>query len=158
MTDVPVEQIDGLQFLGGIFQEVENDFREMNYEETLRGFRDEISGEQAGHFESRRDSTGSVWPPLAEYTIRKKGHDIPLVETGEMKKSVLDSGHGDHIEGFTHRGLLFGTSDEKAIFHQEGTRKIPARPFIGLSAGLLDKMVDGVADRTVEGLKFKVSR
>lgn len=29
-----------------------------------------------------------TWEPLANYTIRKKGHDVPLIDSGEMLKAI----------------------------------------------------------------------
>lgn len=155
MSDVPVEQIDDLRYFGGILQEVENAFSTLDYRETLKGFEESLIEEHAGHFSGRVDSSGSIWPPLAASTIKKKGHDVPLVETGEMKKSVLNSSHPDHVGATSHRGLIFGTEDRKAIFHQFGTAKIPQRAFIGMNEGLVDEVTDGVANHAVEGLKFK---
>lgn len=156
MAEVAAQQIDDIRFLGGILQEIENDFAKLDYEKTLRGFEGNFISEHAEHFSGRRDSSGSIWPRLADFTIAKKGHDIPLVETGEMKASVLNVSHPNHIGEYSHRGLLFGTEDEKGIYHQFGTRKIPQRAFIGMSEDLLNEVVGGVADHTVEGLKFTV--
>ena len=156
MSSVPVEQIDDLNFLGGIFQEMETAFNEADYSKTLDDFNPEIAEAQGEHFSGRHDSGGSLWPALSAYTIAKKGHDVPLVETGRLKASVLDFGHPDHIEAVSHRGLLFGTEVPYGIFHQEGTKKIPRRAFLGLKEELLQKIVDGVADHAVETLKYKV--
>lgn len=153
---VPVEQLDDLKFLGGIFQEIENAFNSTDYRETLEGFLPSLVSSHAGHFSGRRDSNGSIWPPLAAATIAKKGHDVPLVETNRLKESVLNLKHPDHVGEATHRGLLFGSDVEYGIFHQEGTKRIPQRAFVGLETPLLDEIVDGVADHAVENLKFKI--
>lgn len=151
---VPVEVIDDLQFLGGIFQGVENDFNGLDYEKPLQSYLPSLVKSHGDFFSSRVDPNGSQWPPLAAYTIKKKGHDVPLVETGAMKSSVLEKG-ADHIEAVSHRGLLFGTKDEKAVYHQFGTNRIPQRAFIGMQTEQVDEVAGIVADHAVEGLKFK---
>lgn len=155
MSGVPVEQIDSLQFLGGIFQEVENSFNALDFEQPLTAFLPKLAESHAGFFSKRVDPNGSKWPALAAFTIAKKGNDVPLVETGAMRASTLEKGAPDHIEAVSHRGLLFGTSDEKAIYHQFGTRKIPQRAFIGMTTEQVDEVAGIVADHAVEGLKFK---
>jgi len=152
----PVEMISDPQFLGGIFQEIENAYNAADYEETLSGFLPDLVASHAGHFSERRDSSGSIWPPLAAATIARKGHDVPLVETNRLKESVLSLNHPDHVGGVTHRGLLFGTEVEYGMFHQEGTKRIPQRAFVGLESPLLEKIVSGVADHVVESMKFKI--
>ena len=153
---VPVEQYDDPRYLGGTFQDMENGYNEADYSQALEGMLPQIVEDHTSVFSQRQDPNGSIWPPLAPYTVKKKGHDIPLVETNRLKSSVLNLDHSDHVGGVTHRGLLFGTSVEYGIFHQEGTSKIPQRAFIGLKPQTLDQIVDKVADTAVDSLKMKV--
>ena len=41
----------------------------------------------AKNIDDNRDIEGKKFPPLEPYTIRKKGHARPLIDTGELRKS-----------------------------------------------------------------------
>ena len=62
------------------------------------------------------------WPPLAPSTLARKAADTPLLETGEMRDSIEHSVNGDEA--------LIGSDNEKALWHELGTVKIPPRPFL----------------------------
>lgn len=64
------------------------------------------------------------WQPLSQKTIDKKGHDKPLIETGEMQGG---------IKATVHWGYATITSDRSKFspsVHEFGYGKIPARPFV----------------------------
>lgn len=153
MAPVRTQLIEDPRFLGVVFQELENAFRGADYQPTLDKLVAGIVADHAGFFERRSDPTGDGWKPLAPVTVRKKGHDQPLVETNAMRTSLLQPGHPDHIGETSHRGLVFGTNDEKAAIHQHGARRIPARPFVGWTDERIDVATNAVADHLVEALK-----
>ena len=66
--------------------------------------------------------TGYGWPPLAASTLARKGADTPLLETGEMRDSIMH-----HVEGST--GYV-GSDNEKALWHELGTVHVPPRSFL----------------------------
>lgn len=72
------------------------------------------------------------WAPLAESTIADKEDggfsppDNPLLRTGEMRDSIDHEVH--HLEA------VVGATDEKMVFHEFGTSKMPARPVFGPAA------------------------
>ena len=97
-------------------------------------------------FQERQFRSGGAeiggWKPLAKSTLRQKfrlGYppDI-LVRTGRLMRS-LASKTTDTIEEITSRDLRIGTGIPYAIYHQKGTKKMPARPLIALTQKLLDK-------------------
>jgi phage gpG-like protein len=69
-------------------------------------------------------------------------------------ESLVTIGGDGNISETSHRGMLFGTDVEYAIFHQEGTSRMPARPPVGLSETTLQTIVDGVADAAVQSMKY----
>lgn len=72
---------------------------------------------------------GTRWKPLAPSTIRQKGAGGSiLVRTGALRSSV--TGGPGYIKSISARRTTFGTSDRKAVFHQFGTSRMPARPII----------------------------
>lgn len=67
---------------------------------------------------------GTPWQRLAPATLRQKGGDI-LIDTGQLHQSIAYEVIGDT--------LFVGTSKTYGAYHQFGTSKMPARPFLGLS-------------------------
>src|ERR1035437_10054844 len=75
--------------------------------------------------------THELWPPLKPATIaRKLRGNTPLLETGELRDSIewTVHGHGSHVEGEV------GSNNDKAVWHELGTRTIPPRSFLASSA------------------------
>lgn len=62
------------------------------------------------------------WPPLAESTLKKKGADTPLLETGKMRDSISHEVTGDEAR--------IGSPEDTALWQELGTSKIPPRPFL----------------------------
>lgn len=85
-------------------------------------------------FQLLSQSGGSgTWPPLSpKYAARKLkaiGHNAILVYTGELFWS-LTPGEPNNIRFPLPDGIVVGTDDPKAAFHQYGTEKMPARPIL----------------------------
>jgi phage gpG-like protein len=72
-----------------------------------------------------------AWPALAESTIARKesgGWPMdPLVRTGDLKDSLTNPGRAADT-GPAH--MIYGTDVDYALFHQEGTSRMPARQLI----------------------------
>lgn len=64
------------------------------------------------------------WPPLSPVTVARKGHSQILVDTGDLRASLVDPARAAHT---TRQQMTWGTSVPYAAFHQEGGR-IPGRP------------------------------
>lgn len=62
------------------------------------------------------------WPQLSEYTLARKAANTPLLETGEMRESIEHQVHG--------RSASIGSNEDKAVWQELGTVKIPARSFL----------------------------
>lgn len=78
------------------------------------------------------------WPALKPATIaRKSSGDTPLLETGELRDSIVyavfqnRSSGGQFASG--HTGYVRSTS-KKAEWHELGTKRIPPRSFLGAAA------------------------
>lgn len=87
---------------------------------------------------ARFDSASSqdgTWEELEPSTAKQhaaRGDHTPhslVGKSGELRDS-LNRGHPNHIEESTPTGCIEGTEDPKARFHQDGTSRIPARPFV----------------------------
>lgn len=65
-----------------------------------------------------------------------------LVRSGEMKRSLLNRGHAEHILESNRRYIEFGSkSGSMPGYHQTGTRKMPARPTVFADAQSLNEII-----------------
>ena len=112
-----------------------------------------VAGSLGVGFQQSKDPSGAVWKPLKRK--RPKGHNQgtrPLIDTGDMQASIISTGTG-HLQEVTDDSAMMGTEDRKAAFHQFGTSRIPARPFVGISDEMADLAAEMVADELVETLR-----
>lgn len=137
-------------------QGVADDLQETNFEDCLRNqvgpvIRDRIDM----NFALEQTGTGEAWKPLAPSTVKRKGHDRILVETGAMRTAATTTGAG-HTTEVTERAMNDGVDQAAipyAIFHQLGTRKLAQREFIGINEDTVERMAGRIADFTVRALK-----
>jgi phage virion morphogenesis protein len=108
--------------------------------DAVKGALDEVAASQETEvsirFERGVAPDGSAWAPLAAKTLkRRRGRGGgPLVFRGELSGSIT--------RRVTGRAGAVGTNYETAQFHQFGTDRMPARPFIGWSAAGQDEALD----------------
>lgn len=115
-----------------------------NFSDVFKGVAKSFYQFQERQFRSGGAEIGG-WKPLAKSTLRQKARlgypsDI-LVRTGRLMRS-LASKTTDTVEEITSRDLRIGTGVPYAIYHQKGTKKMPARPLIALTQKLLDKWTE----------------
>ena len=151
-------QIDDPAELGPMFTGIQSQIAEMSYEPILRETLQEIAEYEAGMFAGEFGSNLSAWAPLAESTIRRKGHDRILFETGALRESLVNVGGEGNIADANERGLVFGTEVPYAGFLQEGTRRMPARPPVGMSEETLNRLCDRIAEETIRQLSANEGR
>jgi phage gpG-like protein len=97
-----------------------------------------VKSQTINRFYTKIDPEGNTWKAVAEATQKYLdryvgGVDPPLVRGGYLKgsiKSVLES-----VDA-----VLVGSIMEYAEFHQEGTSKMKARKFLGLSTDNIDEL------------------
>ncbi|HZV19954.1 MAG TPA: phage virion morphogenesis protein [Hyphomicrobiales bacterium] len=97
-----------------------------------------VRNQTVRHFQEETGPAGK-WAPLKESTVRRKrgGHGQILSDTGRLKSSISPIVSGLEAE--------IGTNVFYGKFHQYGTRKMVARPFLGLAprdTGELRKVID----------------
>lgn len=107
----------------------------------------EIGHRTAEHAKGKIGNYQPGWPPLAETTLQGFGRfpgkiqlgyappDNPLLRTGQMRDSIGSSVETPSVE--------VGARDHKAIFHELGTSRMPARPFIG--PAMIERMPANIA-------------
>jgi phage gpG-like protein len=63
------------------------------------------------------------WPPLQPETVASKATgDSPLLETGELRDSIHHEVHGHEAD--------VGSDNDKAVWHELGTSRVPPRSFL----------------------------
>lgn len=99
-------------------------------------------------FQASRAPDGTAWKPLKRPRSGKRhkgSNPKPLLDTGLLRASVSARGAG-HIERIEGNALIFGSNLFYAGWMNDGTKRIPARPFLGFSLELLDTIDDILAD------------
>lgn len=82
----------------------------------------------------RFSSEGPGWQQLKTSTVAKRGSAHPILhDTGELEDSLTDAGHTNAVFEPEIDSVFMGTSDPVAIFHQEGTDKMVARPVVDMT-------------------------
>jgi len=82
------------------------------------------------------------WPELKPETIaRKVRGDTPLIETGEMRASIEWNAEGN--EG------CVGSNDDKAVWQELGTSRIPPRSFLMGAAQHMEDKIHKMAAKAV---------
>lgn len=113
-----------------------------DYRQPMRAVGNLLLSETRANFNSERSPEGSSWAALSPATIERKGHARKLWETGAMYASIGVTIGDKSAEVYSN--------DWKASFHQYGTVKMPARPFIGISARMLNSAV-GIVNQYIKG-------
>jgi hypothetical protein len=92
-------------------------------------------------FDEQRSPDGVPWagwkhPPSA----RRGGPSAKLLRDRDVLMASLVGKGAYHVERVTRASLLWGTAVPYGKYHQDGTRTIPARPFVGVSGPMLDRI------------------
>jgi phage gpG-like protein len=81
------------------------------------------------------------WPALAPATLAHKMLNTPLLESGELRASIEWQAHG--LEGSV------GSNNDRAVWHELGTARIPARSFLAGAAQRMGPQIEKMAGRAV---------
>lgn len=153
--------LKGLEEIPDLLRGVEEDFRDIDWIPYLQKELLELSNTATGMFASSQTPDGVPWKPNAPRTIREKGHARILrgkpANKYRLSRSLTQkAGGGDAIREAIQTAsgavLGFGTAVEYALYNDQGTNRIPARPHIGINEKHLDGMVERVADYAVAQL------
>ena len=100
-----------------------------NLEKPLTGFGNYFVSETEKQFVTETDPDENRWADLAPSTLAEKRRlgypDDILTRTGKMRKSVNAIA--------TSKALAIKIQSEYAIYHQEGTSKMPQRKILGMN-------------------------
>lgn len=103
-------------------------------------------------FDESHDPSGVPWAPLKNPSARRGGPGAkPLRDTGMLMASLAGQGSG-HVEQVSDVALAWGTNVSYAGYHQEGTGRIPARPFLGITPEMESRIVEIILDHVRRAL------
>lgn len=138
---------DGLEtFLDGIAGITDDP----QVEGALQQWATESKDELGQWMDQEQAPDGAPHAPLAASTVAKKGFSRILYEYGDLRESVAGSGSG-HIEEVSGNSVVLGTDHQKngapvASYLQNGTSRMPARPFVGATENMGDRAAELVGD------------
>ncbi len=126
------------------------DLARLDFTRPLRTIAVLVAGDTRLNFTGQHAPDGSPWLPLRrprtlpastrrriQARRRRTGErDQILRDTDVLMASVTSSGAPRHIGTVSPHRLTWGTNLEYAGFLQDGTRFMPARPFLGMSSRL----------------------
>lgn len=123
---------------------------QIDWSDVLISTYDDLRQSADDRWQGEVDPSGEPWQPLAEATVKKKGHDIILIETDRLRQSLASRSEDSIIElvanGNGQAGISFGTAVEYSHWHMSGTTRMPARPFLGWEEDNLKHLTQRVAD------------
>lgn len=107
-----------------------------NLEKPLAGFGNYFLVETEKQFVTETDPEGNKWADLAPSTLAQKRRlgypDDILTRTGKMRKSAIAIASA--------KTLVITMRSEYAIYHQEGTSKMPQRKILGMNDKRREKL------------------
>lgn len=115
--------------------------------DTLAWFRAQFASDVYRNFSQGQDADGTPWAPL-KYRIGK-----PLILTGTLMAAAVNAAANAELFGRDVRTTVSGPNYWQ--YHEYGTGRIPARPFMGPRAttvqGLSERMAQDLATNLIKG-------
>lgn len=137
-------------------QDIEKSVYDMEYTDLFYGIIAELEDLHREYFYQEASPDGDNWPPLAPATIASKGHSNILYASGRLNESLAFTSADSIRRIEVVRGmsaLIFGTSVPYSVHHQFGTKVLPIREHIGITAEKADELAASVIEYTVGRLQ-----
>lgn len=100
-----------------------------------------LNGRARDCFDGSHAPDGSAWLPLKSPSKRRGGSSAkPLRDTDVLMASMSSAGPG-HVHQVAGPTLTWGSNLDRAEWHQWGTGRIPARPFLGITPAMEARIV-----------------
>lgn len=106
-------------------------------------------------FSSQGRRGGGSWKRLKPDTIKRKGHNVILVDQGNLKQSLTEPGAPYQILNMTKTTIEFGSELATAAIHQRGapSRNIPPRPMISFTNRDIGRWSNLLVDHLTRSLR-----
>lgn len=91
----------------------------------LEGIGSYLEGSTRQRFADKKAPNGASWANLLPNTQQQKGNNNILIDSGDLVSSIT------HYA--SSKSVTVGVSEPYGTYHQLGTNKMVARPFLGLS-------------------------
>ena len=108
-----------------------------DYRPAWPAIEDEFHALMADQFRTKGEEAGAPWAPLSvAYAHWKEVHypGRPILQrTGDLYRSLTDSHDSNAVRAAESKSLKLGSRVLYAVFHQKGTRRMPARNEIQLT-------------------------
>ena len=103
--------------------------------------------DERDHFTSSVSPDGVPWAPRV---VLGDGHPI-LVDKGNLLQAATGGGAG-HISQVGQQEMILGVRGDVsgAMYHESGTSRMPARPFMGAKQSTEDEIEEKLADFVLE--------
>lgn len=118
--------------------------QQMSFAEPLKVCAVAVAAGIKDNFSGSHSPDGLPWLPLAR--PRRRGPGKPLWDFGILMASTTARGAQGNISIIDRHSLVYGTNVHYASYHQYGTRYIPARPFVGVSAKTMTTIIRILAE------------
>ena len=153
-----MKQYDDLESLVSVVVKAGDEAAEADYTEALDDAIGIVQAFEREMYLRQQGPDGTPWAPLALSTILAKEHSAILVDTGRMFESLTTpNGTQDTIWTTGKNWLTFGTSVPYAHFHQTGTRRMPARPHVGVDQQTTDRIGQRMAEAVAQQIGAKIN-
>jgi phage gpG-like protein len=98
---------------------------------VLERAREILANDEELVFQSQGGAIGSRWSALAADTVARKTDDRILVMTGKLLDALTTP---SNVHVTAESATLAPRGVPYASYHMSGTKRMPARPFMGISA------------------------
>ena len=105
------------------------------------------------NIDMRQSIDGGSLPPLSKITIRMKGHDRPLIDTGELRRSFYAQKQGSNAVLVSIMGTR---KDVGRVLQVEGVRSGGGRKFFrffGISPTMENAAIDFIKGKIAQAIK-----
>jgi phage virion morphogenesis protein len=138
-----------LSDLGKLLGKLGSDLARLDLTKPLNTVAFYLASQAKQSFDKGQSPDGQPWAPLKNPSARRGGPSSkPLRDTGVLMASLAGRGAGN-VTKVRSTALDWGTSVAYASYHQQGTGRIPARPFLGIGP----KQEDGIVRILVEHIE-----
>lgn len=148
-------RLDFVNGLADLLQDLEQQARDTDFEGVFAPFREFFTARNE-HIRSARPDSVAATPDLSlsSSQMKERISRVPIVTTG-LIASLIHERHRDNSAPASTRGLLFGTDFEPTDVKQARANNIPETTPVETLEKELDRLVNQVADVTVESMKSK---